>query len=163
MTEEEFSRLAVLLAIIVAGSLWSASSAKRRRDAGSREMSSTDPPTAPTYLRLAGGLTVMLGVSIFVLLLYVGHPGTARAAGAALVVGGIGLVLGQRWAWPFVILAAILMFYLGVLFFGAHSPADPAHRVSYAAYGVPFVIAGCLLVVASTTRATRNWLMRMSP
>ena len=162
MREEEYSRLAVLLAIIVAGSLWSASSA-RHRDAGSREMSSADPPTAPTYLRLAGGLTVMLGVSIFVLLLYVGHPGAARAAGAALVVGGIGLVLGQRWAWPFVILAAISMFYLGVLLFGAHSDSDPAHRVSYAAYGVPFVIAGCLLVVASMTRATRNWLMRRSP
>ena len=124
---------------------------------------STDHPTAPTYLRLAGGLTVALGVSIFVLLLYAGHPGAARAAGAALVVGGIGLVLVQRWAWPFVILAAISMFYLGVLLLQAHSDADPAHRVSYAAYGVPFVIAGCLLVVASMTRATRNWLMRRSP
>ena len=54
MTEEGFSQLAVLLAIIVAGSLWSASSA-RHRDAASREIGTTDPPTAPTYLRFAGG------------------------------------------------------------------------------------------------------------
>ena len=105
-----------------------------------------------------------MSLILLLLSLYVGHPGAARAAGAALVVGGIrarsrsALGLAVR-----LVLAAISMFYLGVLLLGAHSHADPAHRVSYAAYGVPFVIAGCLLVVASMTRATRNWLMRRSP
>ena len=80
-----------------------------------RAMTPTRAP-APTYLS-RGGLTVVLGVAIFIWLPYVGHPWVARAAGAVVVAGGVGPVGGQRWAWPFLLLTAIPMFYAAFLFF----------------------------------------------
>lgn len=122
-------------------------------------MTSTRAP-APTYLRVAGSLTLVVGVAIFIWLPYLGHPWVARAAGAVVVAGGVGLLGGRRWAWPFVLLTAIPMFYAAFLFFLPPEDTDP-YELDHP-FGVPFLILGCLLVVASMTRATRNWLMGRS-
>ena len=78
-----------------------------------------------------------------------------------MVAGGVGLVFGQRWAWPFVLLSAIPMFYAAFVFFLPSSETDPFDLAQ--PFGTVFFMVGCLLVVASMTRATRNWLMRRSP
>jgi protein-S-isoprenylcysteine O-methyltransferase Ste14 len=121
---------------------------------------STRAPT-PTYLRVAGGLTVLLGLAIFIWMPYLGHPWVARAAGAVVVAGGVGLVFGQRWAWPFVLLSAIPMFFAAFVFFLPPGDTDP-YELDHP-FGVLFFIVGCLLVAASMTQATRDWLTRRSP
>jgi hypothetical protein len=125
-----------------------------------RAPSSTRAP-APTYLRVAGGLTVVLGLAIFIWLPYMGQPWLWRTAGSVMMIGGTGLVFGQRWAWPFVILTAIPLFLVAYVFFLPSSETDPFELDH--AFGVPFFILGCLLVFASMTRATWNWLTRRSP
>lgn len=103
----------------------------------------------------------MLGLAILIWLPYLGHPSVARAAGAVVVTGWVGLVFGQRWAWPFVLVSAIPMFYAAFVFFLPSGDTDP-YELDHA-FGVPFLIVGCLLVAASMTRATRNWFMRRLP
>ena len=120
-----------------------------------RAMTSSRAP-APIHLRLAGGLTVVLGLAIFIWLPYLGHPWIARAAGAVVAAGGIALVFGQRWAWPFLLLSAIPMFYAAFVFFLPSSDTDPFELDH--PFGVLFFMLGCLLVAASMTRATRDWL-----
>jgi len=123
-------------------------------------MSSTRAP-APTYLKVAGVLTVVLGLAIFIWMPYLGHPWVARAAGAVVVAGGVGLVFGQRWAWPFVLLSAIPMFYAAFVFFLPSGDTDPFELDH--PFGVLFFMVGCLLVVASLTQAAWSWLTRRSP
>jgi hypothetical protein len=121
------------------------------------------------YVRLAGGLIAVLGLPIFIWLTYPGHSWIARAVGAVVVAGGVGLVLGQRWAWPILLPSAIPM--LGLAWFFAVASGETTHPGSehpgvwpvLAVISMLFLIMGCLLVVASMTRATRNWLMRRSP
>ena len=84
----------------------------------------------PAYVRGTGYLTVVLGAMIFIWLPYVGHPWVARAAGAAMIVGGVGLAWGRLIPMTWSIRG-----------------------------GLPFLIVGCLLLVGSMTRATRSWLM----
>jgi hypothetical protein len=120
-----------------------------------RITTSTRAPV-PTYLRMVGGLSLLLGVAIFIWLPYMGHPWLGRTAGSVVIIGGTGLVFGRRWAWPFVILTAIPMFLVAYVFFLPSSETDPFELDH--AFGVPFFILGCLLVFASMTRATRDWL-----
>ena len=111
---------------------------------------------APTYVRVAGGLTALLGLAIFIWLPYMGHPWLWRTAGSVMMAGGVGLVFGQRWAWPFLLLSAIPMFYAAFVFFLPSGDTDP-YELDHP-FGVLFFIIGCLLVAASMTRATRGWL-----
>jgi ABC-type phosphate transport system permease subunit len=103
----------------------------------------------------------VLGLAIFIWLPYLGHPWLWRTAGSVMMAGGVGLVFGQRWAWPFVLLSAIPMFYAAFVFFLPSEDTDP-YELDHA-FGALFFIVGCLLVVASFTQATWNWLTRRSP
>jgi uncharacterized membrane protein HdeD (DUF308 family) len=116
--------------------------------------SSEVPP--PGYIRVIGGLAVVIGAMLFIWLPYVGTPWIARAVGAATIVGGIGLISGRRWAWPFVVVTALPLFYVAVVFFLPRRYTDPFDLVH--PWGVPFLIVGCLLLLASMTPSTRRWL-----
>ncbi len=111
----------------------------------------------PWYVRVAGALTAVLGVMITIWMPYVGHPSLSRMVGVATVLGGVGLLLGHRWSWPFIVLTAIPFFVVGIIFFLPPEYTDPYELV--APWGVPFLVLGCLLLVGSTTRATRRWLI----
>ena len=114
-------------------------------------------PSPPTYLGAAAVLMVMLGLVSFVVLPYLGPLSwAARAPGAVMVAGGVGLVFGQRWAWPFMLVTAIPMLGLAVVFAlasGTTYPEHPGAPGAFALVGVLFLTMGCLLVVASMTPA----------
>ena len=57
------------------------------------------------------------------------------------------------------------MLGLAVVFFlasGTTYPEHPAAPDAFALIGLLFLTMGCLLVVSSMTRATRDWLVRRS-
>jgi len=128
-----------------------------------RAMTSIQQPP-PGYLGAAAVLMITLGFVIFVFPL--GTPsGVARALGAVAMTGGVGLVFGQRWAWPSMLATAIPMLGLGCFFAVASGNTyaeHPAAPDAFALIGSLLLAIGCLLVVASTRRATRDWLMRRS-
>ena len=112
---------------------------------------------APGYIRAAGGLTVVIGAMIFIWMPYSGHEGAWRALGVAVVAGGTGLLLGQRWAWPLLFLTSVPFFFAAYVFFLPESETEPFELDHWV--GVVFLAVGCLLLVASATRATRSWLL----
>jgi hypothetical protein len=116
--------------------------------------SSEVPP--PGYIRIIGGLTVVIGAMLFIWLPSVGTAWIAGAVGAATIIGGIGLISGRRWAWPFVVVTALPLLSVAVVFFLPRRYTDPFDLVH--PWGVPFLIVGCLLLFASMTPATRRWL-----
>jgi hypothetical protein len=115
--------------------------------------SGTQPPG---YIRGAGGLTVVLGAMIFIWMPYTGHELAWRGAGIAIVAGGMGLLLGQRWAWPLLFLAAVPFFLAAYVFFLPETETDPFELDH--GFGLVFLAVGCLLLVMSATRGTRSWL-----
>lgn len=110
----------------------------------------------PGYIGIAGALTVVLGAMVFIWMPYIGHELAWRAAGVVVVAGGTGLILGKRWAWPFLFLTASPFFYTTYVFFLPESDTDP-YELDHSV-GVVFLAVGCLLLVGSVTRGTRRWL-----
>jgi hypothetical protein len=114
----------------------------------------------PVYVRIAGGLILGLGLVVHAEVHVVGaHSGVpwVAVAGAVVVVGGGGLLLGQRWAWPILVVTAIPWFFVAYVFLLPSSQTDPL-RLDHQ-YGVVFIVVGLLQLVAAMTRATREWLV----
>ncbi len=113
----------------------------------------------PGYVRVAGGLTLALGAATAFWLRY-DIGGWGLVFGLAMMLGGIGLIAGVRWAWPFIVLAAIPFFYVAWVFTLPESETDPFELDHE--WSVFFAAVGCLLLIASLTRGTRRWLIGRS-
>jgi hypothetical protein len=119
-----------------------------------RHAARTTKNQPPAYVRVAGGLSLGLGL-VFIAWISLAFPWIA-GPGALMVVGGAGLILGQRWAWPILALTAIPWFYAAYVFFLPESQTDPFELDH--PFGAVFLAVGLLLLLASVTRATRSWL-----
>ena len=111
----------------------------------------------PGYVRVAGGLLLVLGMMLFVWFQYDGKPWSWSAVGTIWIIGGAGLIVGQRWAWPFLLLSSIPFLFAAYVFFLPESETDPFELDHWA--GVLFLAIGCLLFIGSVTRRTRGWLL----
>jgi hypothetical protein len=111
----------------------------------------------PGYIRIAGGFTLVLGMLIVIWTPYSSiNPWSLKAVGAVVTIGGAGLVVGQRWAWPFLFVIGLPFLLAAYVFFLPESETEPFELDHWA--GVVFLAVGCLLLVASVTRGTRRWL-----
>jgi len=112
----------------------------------------------PGYIRIAGGFTIVLGMMLVFWTPYGDiNPWSLKAVGAVVILGGAGLIVGQRWAWPFLFFIGVPFLLAAYVFFLPESETEPFELDHWA--GVVFLAVGCLLLVASVTRGTRRWLL----
>jgi hypothetical protein len=109
-------------------------------------------------VRIAGGLLFAVGALSLVATLLtrtdVDYTWADWAAPAAVMVVGVGLVLGQRWAWVFGVLAGIAS--VGVGFAAVRAGGDITHP-GLGPIGVLFVLLGAVLLAMLLTLPTLRW------
>ena len=70
----------------------------------------------------AGGLAVVLGLTVT---FWIGSVWPNwRPAGLLTAMGGVGLIVGVRWAWPTILLVAAAVFFVALVFL-TDAPEDP--------------------------------------
>jgi hypothetical protein len=109
-------------------------------------------------VRIAGGLLFAVGALSLVATLStrtdVDYTWADWAAPAAVMVVGVGLVLGQRWAWVFGVLVGIAS--VGVGFAAVRAGGDITHP-GIGPIGVVFVLLGAVLSAMLLSFATLRW------
>jgi len=53
------------------------------------------------------------------------HPSLARAGGVVVIAGGVGLISGQRWAWPIGLSTAVAVLAVSIILCGPPEETFP--------------------------------------
>jgi 4-hydroxybenzoate polyprenyltransferase len=113
----------------------------------------TVSPPPPGYVRAAGGLAVVLGLTVT---FWIGSVWPNwRPAGLLTAMGGVGLIAGVRWAWPTILLVAAAVFFVAFVFL-TDAPEDPIHLWHWV--GWVLVVVGIAMVASAFTPSTWRWL-----
>lgn len=121
----------------------------------------------PFVLRLIGGILAFLGIMNVFAFFFVPEgaqidttvPDIAWNVGTsiALVVTGLGLVLGARWSWPLALALSVALIGFGV--FLSAQPGDITSPGAQIVGAVVLLIPGTLFLWALLMPSSRRWFL----
>jgi hypothetical protein len=115
---------------------------------------------APWYLRVSAGFVLLVGMAQFVEWFSSGtvtgsdpSPIPPLIAGAILTIVGAAIVAGHRWAYPVVVLIAVIAIGAGVWLTIGDQGIPPGN----AAVGFPLATSGAIVLATAATPRSVRW------
>jgi hypothetical protein len=114
------------------------------------------PGNAPWYLRVSAGFVLLVGLAQFVDWFSSGSvrgSGGWPIAGAMLAIVGAAVIAGHRWAYPFIVLVAVIALGAGVFLIVGDQGVPPGNAV----VGLPLATSGAIVLVTAGLPRSIRW------